>query len=115
MAHDRVFLKLLLVSFLSSLVFQQGYSTLPLHVQATGHSSAFYGAMMSVKGMMIIALELSLTAFTRTLAPRRAMALGLLLTGTGFAATGLASSAPGASTAIGAHTTVETKTTVRAH
>jgi len=94
MAHDRVFLKLLLVSFLSSLVFQQGYSTLPLHVQATGHSSAFYGAMMSVNGTMIIALELSLTAFTRTLAPRRAMALGLLLTGAGFAATGLASSAP---------------------
>ena len=90
MKGDRAFLSLLVVSLLSSLVFQQGYSTLPLHVERAGHGSAFYGVMMSVNGTMIILLELSLTTFTRRLAPRAAMALGVLLTGAGFAATGLA-------------------------
>jgi MFS family permease len=89
---DRRFLRLVIASLLASLVFQQGYATLPLQMRMDGHPSSVYGLMMSLNGALIISLELWLTALTRRIAPRAAISLGIVLTAVGFGATGIAHS-----------------------
>jgi len=90
---DRRFATLLIASAIISFVFQQGYATLPLHVRANGHSTTLYGDLMSLNGLLIIGLELWLTAVTRRFAPRIAISAGLLLIGVGFGVTGFAHTA----------------------
>ena len=90
---DRRFATLLIASALISFVFQQGYATLPLHVRASGHSTTLYGMLMSINGTLIIALELWVTGVTRRVAPRIAIAAGLLLIGVGYGSTGFAHTA----------------------
>ncbi|HEU4565836.1 MAG TPA: MFS transporter, partial [Gemmatimonadaceae bacterium] len=62
---DRHFIRLLLATLALAVVFEQGYTTLALHVRDTGHSTAVYGALMSLNGVLIITLELALTALTQ--------------------------------------------------
>lgn len=81
---DRGFLLFLLAMFLGSLVYMQGTITLPLHVRDAGYSSAVYGVLLSLNGLIVVALELPIVSFTRRAAPTRAIALGLLLIGVGF-------------------------------
>jgi MFS family permease len=91
---DRPFAWLLGSFFLIAFVFFQFVSGLPLHVAEAGHSTAVYGALLSINGLLIVVAELPITAWTRRADPRRAMALGNVLGAVGFAATGL-TEAPG--------------------
>lgn len=90
MRGDRSLLALLASCVIIAFVFNQAYVTVPLHVASLGLSSANYGALMSLNGFMIITLELAITSVTRRHPPRAVLATGVLLTGVGFAATGLA-------------------------
>jgi MFS family permease len=92
--RDRAFVGFLLPSAMIALVIHQGYATLPLHVHAEGYSSSVYGLLMSVNGILIITLELWLTGLTRRIPARVAIALGMLLSGIGFGATGWAHAVP---------------------
>lgn len=83
--HDRVFVFFLLASFCGALVYMQHTSTLPLQVRADGFSPAVFGALISLNGLVIIAIELPLTVLTQRFPVRPVLALGQILTGLGFA------------------------------
>ena len=92
-AHDRGFLVFLVASTLGALVYMQSSATFPLAVQDAGLSLAFYGALVSLNGIVIVLVELPLTTVTRRFPAPPVIALGFLLVGVGFALTGVADSA----------------------
>jgi MFS family permease len=89
---DHSFLLFLAASTLAGVVYFQSQSTLPLHVTDSGHSSATYGALISLNGLLVLALELPLSRFTQRLPRASAIAAGYALVGLGFALTGTATS-----------------------
>ncbi|HYR29363.1 MAG TPA: MFS transporter [Thermoanaerobaculia bacterium] len=92
--RDRPFVLFLMATlFLTWIEFQLS-STLPLYIQGLGHSTATYGMLLSLNGVMIVLLELALIAWTQRFRPQPMIALGYALTGVGFALTGLATSVP---------------------
>ena len=89
---DTPFLLLLAASFAGALVYFQQEAALPLQVVADGHSTAIYGSLISLNGLIVTLVELPSSAITRKFPARRVIACGLVLTGAGFAATGLVTS-----------------------
>jgi len=87
---DRPFLALLVATTLVALVFTQGWSTLPLHVADAGLTPAHYGVLMSLNGVLIVALEMAIASRTRSLPLRPVLVSGLVLVGLGFGLNGLA-------------------------
>src|SRR5207253_9730646 len=77
--------RVLLASLAIALVFFQISSTFGFHVTSVGLSSASYGALLSLNGVLVVCLELLLTTLTQRLPARRTMAAGYVLIGTGFA------------------------------
>jgi MFS family permease len=94
MRRDRQFHMLVLAQLAIALVFLQMSSTFGLQVTAHGHSTAAYGALISLNGVLIVLLELPLTGWTRRLPVRRTIAFGYVLIGVGFALSGVAQSIP---------------------
>lgn len=89
---DTPFLLFLGASLAVGMVYFQQQAALPLQVVADGHSTAIYGSLMSLNGLVVTLVELPSSAITRKFPARRMIALGLVLTGFGFAATGLVTS-----------------------
>ena len=94
MRADKRLHKLLLAQLAIALVFLQMSSTFGLHVTASGFSSATYGAIISMNGVLIVLVELSLTRHTRRWPVRPTIAAGYLLIGLGFALCGFAHTLP---------------------
>jgi MFS family permease len=91
---DRPFLLFLVASLLSAFVYFQQQGALPLHVVDQGLSFATFGALISLNGLVVVLLELPLTAITGRHARRPVIAVGFLLTGVGFALTAWATDVP---------------------
>jgi MFS family permease len=89
---DPGFLVFLLASAIIGVVYFQSQSTLPLHVAGGGHSSATYGALMSLNGLLVLFIELPLSTITQRLPHAPAIAFGYALIGAGFALVGAATS-----------------------
>jgi len=81
---DRVFLLFLIAALLVAFVYLQSYSTFALQVRALGFSSAVYGGLIALNGLLIVLLELPLTSWTQHRPPRPVIAAGFLLVGIGF-------------------------------
>jgi MFS family permease len=92
--HDSSFLMFLGSTMCASMVFMQHISSYPLQITALGYSSAVFGSLISLNGIIICLTELPLTTYTRKLPARRVMVIGMLVFGTGFALTGLAATIP---------------------
>jgi MFS family permease len=90
--RDRAFFLFLLSSMLAAFVYFQQQSTLPLHVRAAGLSNADFGLLLSLNGVLVVAFELPLSAFTMRQPVRAMIALGFLLVGLGFGLTAVAHS-----------------------
>jgi MFS family permease len=75
-------------------VYFQQEAALPLQIVADGHTTAVYGLLISLNGLVVTVFELPLTTYTRRFPPRSVIAAGSLLEGIGFGATALAVSAP---------------------
>ena len=82
---DRSFLVFLLATTLVTLIAFQSTASFPLQVRASGLTSAHYGLLMSLNGVLVVLFELPLVGITRRLRPRPVMAVGIGLTGIGFA------------------------------
>jgi MFS family permease len=87
---DRRFLWFLLASVLAAFVYDQSFATLPLHVRTNGLGATTYGWLISLNGLLVVALEFPLIGITRRFAAPRVIATGVVLTGIGFAFTGVA-------------------------
>lgn len=66
------------------MVFVQAFSTMSLEITRSGFSSATYGLVISLNGVLVVLCELPLTTITKHYPTRRVMALGFLLIGLGF-------------------------------
>ena len=91
---DRNLLLLCLSSVLATFVYGQVETGLPLHVKDSGLSNSDFGLLVSLNGLLIVLVELPISAWTRKRKPQPMMALGIMLTGVGFSLTAFAHDAP---------------------
>ncbi|MDB6023552.1 MAG: Major facilitator transporter, partial [Pedosphaera sp.] len=84
-SRDKTFLRVLVASLAISLVFLQMGSTFSLQVTGLGFSPTTYGLLIGFNGLLVVLCELPITTVTQRFPPRRMMALGYALIGTGFA------------------------------
>jgi MFS family permease len=80
------------LSFLVSLVFQQGSVGLPVAMGKAGFTPADYGSAIAVNGILIVALQIPVTRFIATRDPRRLLVVSSILAGYGFGLTAFAGS-----------------------
>ena len=95
MKHDRRFHTLAMAQLAISLIFFQVFSTFGIHVTSLGFPPTTYGMLISLNGVLIVAVELWLTAYTRRFSPARVIALGYVLVGIGFSSNIFAHTLPG--------------------
>jgi MFS family permease len=91
---DCPFQLFLVASLLSAFIYFQQQGALPLHVVDQGLSFATFGALISLNGLVVVLLELPLTAVTQRYPRRPVIAVGMVLEGLGFALTAWATDAP---------------------
>jgi len=91
---DARFRQALVAVLAVGLVFVQVFSTMSLEITRSGFSPAVYGLVISLNGALIVLCELPLTTLTKRFPARRAMALGFMLIGAGFASNALVRTIP---------------------
>ena len=95
MAADKGFLLFLGAVFLTAAVYMQSASTFALHVtDDLGYSTKVYGLLLACNGILVVLLELPVSAWTQHRTRTRMIALGAVLVGGGFAILTLARSLP---------------------
>jgi MFS family permease len=94
MRHDKQLRTLALAQLAIALVFFQVFSTFGIHVTECGFSPSTYGALISLNGVLIVAIELWLTSYTRQFSPTTTIAVGYALVGFGFAFNAFAQTIP---------------------
>jgi len=90
--RDHYFMLFLVAATITSFVYMQSHTTYPLQIDAYGFSAKVYGALLSINGFLVMAIELPLTAVTRRRSPHAVMFVGFLLVGVGFGLTAFVSS-----------------------
>lgn len=90
--RDGRFMGVVGLSFLISLIFQQGYVGLPVAMGADGLSSSDFGTAIAVNGVLIVALQIPVTRFIEHREPRKLLIVSALLAGYGFGLTAFAGS-----------------------
>jgi MFS family permease len=90
---DRAFVLLFLASMFVAFIYAQQQTTLPLHVVRISHlSTADFGLLLTLNGLLVIALELPISSLTMRRLPKQMISLGFLLFGLGFGLTAVAHS-----------------------
>jgi MFS family permease len=97
---DRGFLLVLAGIFASAVVYAQTYSTFPLWVRELGYDEKLYGFLQGENGFLVVVFELAVTAIALRHARTRMISLGILLTGLGFGAFAVLTSAAGMFVAV---------------
>ncbi|WP_336320698.1 MFS transporter [Streptomyces lavendofoliae] len=90
--RDGRFMGVVGLSFLVSLIFQQGYVGLPVAMGADGFGAADFGLALAVNGVLIVALQIPVTRYIEHRDPRRLLIASSLLAGYGFGLTAFAGS-----------------------
>jgi MFS family permease len=89
---DRPFLLFLVAVVLSGFVYWQSGAAFPLHVRDSGLSNSVYGLLIGFNATIIVFLELPVVRFVRRFPAPRVIAVGVLVTGIGFALTAVSHS-----------------------
>ncbi|MET9802959.1 MFS transporter [Streptomyces sp. NPDC006368] len=90
--RDGRFMGVVGLSFVISLIFQQGYVGLPVAMGTDGFTSADFGVALAVNGVLIVALQIPLTRYIEHRDPRMLLIVSSLLAGYGFGLTAFAGS-----------------------
>ncbi|WP_327414755.1 MDR family MFS transporter [Streptomyces sp. NBC_01233] len=88
--RDGRFMSVVGLSFLISLIFTQGSVGLPVAMGAAGFSPGDYGLVVAVNGLLIVLLQIPVTAFIERRDPQKLLVVSALLAGYGFALTAFA-------------------------
>ena len=87
---DGVYLQVVLASFAFCLIFFSHISVMPLTVTVSaGYPAVVYGLLIGINGLVIAVFEISVVVALRPFRRLRVAALGMALSGAGFALTGL--------------------------
>ncbi|WP_055714814.1 MFS transporter [Streptomyces torulosus] len=81
---DRRYLMFLLAMFVSSVIYIQHISALPLAVKHLGMGIEVYAAMIALNGLLVITCELLVAKVVQRWQIRTAVIIGVLLTGVGM-------------------------------
>jgi MFS family permease len=92
--RDTAFRRVVLSVTLIAAVFYQISTSFGLFVTQLGYTAAFYGAAISLNGLLVVALELPVSTVTRRLNPINSMAIGYILVGVGAGLNAFASTKP---------------------
>lgn len=87
---DRLLVRFLLMTVFAELVYTQVTVGLPLHIDDVGLTQRYFGYLMSLSGLLVLVLELPITALASRYRPEYMVALGNLIVGAGLALTGFA-------------------------
>ena len=87
--HDRAFLIFCLATLCLSSAYSQALTTFPLYLSDLGIDSTLYGYIIAVNGIMIVCLQLPITAVVTRYNRTNMMILGACLTAPGFGLIGL--------------------------
>lgn len=82
--RDRVFATFVMIQFTVAWVFCQSGASLPLDMRHHGISSARFGQLIALNGILIVLLQPVAVRYIGQLRRAQALALGALLTGLGF-------------------------------
>ncbi|MEV6526618.1 MFS transporter [Longispora sp. NPDC051575] len=88
--RDRAFLGMMALTFLTSMVFMQHLSSLPLIMQGEGLTSIDFGLVIALNGILIVAGQLFIPLLVRGRDPSWVLGLGSLVMGVGFGLTAFA-------------------------
>ncbi|MEN3585406.1 MFS transporter [Streptomyces sp. ZYX-F-203] len=88
--RDSRFMGVVTLSFLVAMVFQQGMVGLPVAMGKAGFSSADYGMVIAVNGLLIIALQIPVTRLIEHRDPRLLLVVSSVVAGYGFGLTAFA-------------------------
>jgi len=90
MLRDYPFQIFCFAGFLLAVMFMQSMSTFPLYLSHQGIGRETYGPLIALNGVMIVALQLPVTAFLSRFDRATVVVMASLITGIGFALTGVA-------------------------
>lgn len=88
--RDGRFMGVVGLSFLISLIFTQGSVGLPVAMGSAGFSPRDYGLVIAANGLLIVLLQIPVTAFIQRRDPQKLLVVSALLAGYGFALTAFA-------------------------
>jgi MFS family permease len=88
--RDRLFLKFALLGLLSSCVFMQAFTTLPLAMSRAGLPASAYGIAMAVNGLVIVVAQPVMGAWLGRRDHATVLACGIGFLGLGFGLTSIA-------------------------
>jgi predicted MFS family arabinose efflux permease len=92
LVRDGRYLLFLASALLASAIYVQYTVALPLKINAEGHPTALYSAVLTTSSLILIVCELKITSYVKHWPPYLAGALGTALLGLGLAGYGLATS-----------------------
>lgn len=90
--RDGAFMVVVGLNLLLALIFQQSSTTLPVHMGSAGISSAQYGLVIGLNGLLIVVLQIPLTRWMEGRSRTALLIASCLLTGWGFGLAALAGS-----------------------
>lgn len=90
LVHDVRYLLFLAAVLLGSIIYVQYTVALPLKIQADGHPTALYGAVLTTSSLILILCELKVTTYVKHWRPNVAGAAGTAVMSLGLAGYGLA-------------------------
>ncbi len=86
-SHDTTFLLFSLAALLTSIVFMQGFSTLPIHLTQLGFSKEMIGWLLASNGVLIVVLQIPFTTMLNRFHRVLVILAGELLIAVGFGLT----------------------------
>ncbi|MFH8678105.1 MDR family MFS transporter [Streptomyces lydicus] len=90
--RDGRFMTVVGLNLLLALIFQQAYVSMPVSMGQDGFSSADFGTVIAVNGVLVVLLQIPVTRFIEHRSPAMLLIGSALLAGYGFGLTALAGS-----------------------
>ncbi|MFD3421539.1 MDR family MFS transporter [Streptomyces decoyicus] len=102
--RDGRFMTVVGLNLLLALLFQQAYVSMPVSISQDGFTSADFGLVIAVNGVLVVLLQIPVTRFIEHRSPAMLLIGSALLAGYGFGLTALAGSVAMYAVAVGVWT-----------
>ncbi|MGW9177675.1 MDR family MFS transporter [Streptomyces decoyicus] len=102
--RDGRFMTVVCLNLLLALLFQQAYVSMPVSMGQDGFTSADFGLVIAVNGVLVVLLQIPVTRFIEHRSPAMLLIGSALLAGYGFGLTALAGSVAMYAVAVGVWT-----------